>query len=39
MKLVLSILALPLSVIVCAVLLAVIPREEWSKLNDSLPPP
>lgn len=39
MKPVLYLLALPLTLLLCLVLIAVIPREEWGKLNDSLPPP
>jgi len=39
MKTILCIVALPLGLLISLVLFAVIPRDEWRKLNDSLPPP
>jgi len=39
MKILCHLLLLPLCLLVSLALLAFIPREEWRKLNDSLPPP
>lgn len=39
MKLALCILALPITLLLCLALMCCIPRDEWHKLNDSLPPP
>lgn len=39
MKPLLYLVVLPVTLMLCILLIAVIPRDEWGKLNDSLPPP
>ena len=36
MKAALSVALLPVELLVCIVLLVAVPRDEWSKLNDSI---